>query len=128
MFGSNVIVLSDKLKENKCWQRFIYTKELMHMFDSDEDSMSISDEFVELLSDLSTPTQEICSQTQSDFRGFWMALACLCPENIRLELEGKRNAKEVTDYEIALTLKLPEVYVPRLFEDRFPRIIKELVA
>lgn len=128
-FGNDVIVLSDKLKENQCWQRFIYTKELMHLFDSDEDSTGDEQDFEKLLYDLSTPfPQEISRQTKSDYNGFWMALACLCPEKTRLEMQDKRNKNQVTDYDIAVSLKIPELYVQRLFEDRYTRIVQDLIS
>ena len=52
--GSNVIVLARD--QNYCWERFVYTKELMHLFDSDDEPTDTADKFEKLPIDLEMPS------------------------------------------------------------------------
>lgn len=126
--GCNVIVLARGQKY--CWDRFIYTKELMHLFDDSNESTNSAEKFEKLLVELEAapPTGGTMSdQSLSEFNGFWMALACLCPENNRLEFENQRNKKHIDDYGIALLLKIPELYVPLLFIPQYRNFIDTLL-
>ena len=56
-----------------------------------------------------------------------MALGVLCPEQQRLEYVQKLEAKQTDEYAIALELRIPEAYVPRLFEARYSTFINRLI-
>lgn len=125
--GSHVIVTARTL--NECWTRFVYLKELMHVFTPVHEASDTGEKFDALLSDLSSPVLSSPSdQMLSEVDAFWMALAVLCPSNRRSELKESINKNEIDNYGIALELKIPEHYVPRLFEDRFERWIAENTA
>lgn len=126
-FGSNVIVMARGL--NNCWERFVYVKELMHLFDEPEEFTSSSVEFDRLLTDLqSLGTMELSVQAVSDAKCLWMALAAFCPEALRKQFEQQRNAKLVDDYSIALQLKIPTQYVPLLFDDRYTKTLSAILG
>jgi hypothetical protein len=126
-FGCDVIVLARD--QNYCWERFVYTKELMHLFDKDDEPTDTALKFEKLLADLEVPsaTSEPSKQLISERKGIWMALACLCPEKNRIEFEELLNNNYIDNYGIALKLRIPEQYVPLLFQSRYNAIIKTLL-
>lgn len=120
--GKHVIVTARDL--NECWTRFVYVKELMHVFTPANEASDTGEKFDSLLSDLSSPIlSSPSSQMLSEVDAFWMALAVLCPEARRLEMKEAVRQNEADHYGIALELKIPEQYVPRLFEERFEKWI-----
>lgn len=125
--GCDVIVLARD--QNYCWERFVQTKELMHLFDSDDEPTNSAEKFEKLLTDLEVPSAMGAPSKQiiSDIKGFWMALACLCPEKHRVEFENLRDKEHIDNYGIALQLRIPEQYVPLLFQPRYKKIIEGLI-
>lgn len=124
--GCNVIVIARGL--NKCWDRFVFVKELMHLFDSEEEMTASDLLFEQLLTEfeISQPG-EFSRQTVSDVRAFWMALACFCPENNRLEFIEQLNKGHIDHYGIALRLRIPQLYVPHLLRPNFNGIVTSLL-
>lgn len=122
--GKNLIVLAKG--QNECYERFVYIKEVMHLFDSGEELTDTSEKFVSLLSDWSSPAtfDQVTPQFNADNRAIWMALGCLCPERKRLEYMEKRGIMD--NYQVALELKIPEQYVPLLWLPQFPEHMKAL--
>lgn len=127
-FGCNLIVLARD--QNKCWERFVNTKEMMHLFDEDGEPTSTPEELEKLLTDFEMPsaTEAPSHQTISERKGFWMALACLCPEKSRIEFKSLRDKGHIDNYGIALQLRIPEQYVPLLFQSRYRMIVDALIA
>ncbi|WP_156428716.1 hypothetical protein [Magnetospirillum sp. XM-1] len=124
--GCDVIVLARGM--NRCWQRIVYIKELMHLFDAHAESTFGGHEFDTLLSEMSgaeTPTRS--PQWRSEIKAFWMALACLCPEDKRINFMELRKSGKIDDYSIALQLRIPQQYVPRLFQQNYGLIIQEIL-
>jgi len=122
-FGRHVIVLARDL--NRCWQRFVFVKELMHVLDGSAESTDSGDKFEAVLNEINGPSPW-SEQTTSEVNAFWMALGLLCPMKVHAELRRQRSRNHVGDYAIALRLQIPEVYVPRLFEPRFEDYIRRL--
>lgn len=125
-FGNHVIVLAQDM--NKCWDRFVSVKEMMHAFFDPDSAVDNGDEFERLLEDFANPSSDTSRQMLSEYDCFWMALAAICREDQRLEFAEARLRNEISNYEIALQLKIPEQYVPRLFEPRYRKIIDRLLA
>jgi hypothetical protein len=126
--GSCVVVTAREL--NHCWERFVFIKELMHAFDNPAEATDSGDAFDTLLQELSGPSgpSGTSPQTESEFKCFWMALGVLCPENQRLDYAQRLNANQIDDYAIALELRIPKAYVPRLFEPRYKTNIEHLIT
>jgi len=121
--GGDVIVLAREL--NRCWQRFVFTKELMHLFDGANEATDSGDKLETLLSEFGTGSPLKRSlMMDSEVKCFWRAMACLCPENLRLQLKDQRDGDQIDDYSIALTLRIPEQHVPKLFSIRYPDILE----
>lgn len=121
--GSHAIVLARE-GLNYCWERFVYVKELMHAFDDPEHAADSGEDFERMLSDL-TPGAGVplSPQGASEINCFWMALAVLCPEKMRLHYKVEREAQRMDDYAIALQLRIPQGYVRRLFEEKYVGLI-----
>lgn len=124
-FGCNLIVLARG--QNKCWERFVNTKEMMHLFDDDGEPTDSAEKFECLLTDWEAPSANPSNQKISEYKGLWMALACLCPEKNRLEFKTLREKKHIDDLGVALQLKIPEQYVPQLFRPNYNEIIEKLI-
>lgn len=123
--GTHVIALARSL--NKCWERFVFVKELMHLFDDPEQATDSGAAFDALLGDFTGPRPPRWSpQMVSEQRCFWMALAVLCPEDERKALMVERANGKKTDYEIALRLMIPELYIQRLALPNYPDIVASL--
>jgi len=123
---NNIIVTSRGL--NRCWERFVFTKELMHLFDDSNELCDTGEKFELLLDQLSISDQEMSPAALAEIKAFWKALAALCPEKKRLEYAEQRKNNEIDDFTIATQLRIPEQYVRRLFEKRYERIISSLVG
>lgn len=124
-FGCDVIVMARTL--NYCWERFVFTKELMHLFDSAEEKTSGSSELEALLANFELPDTNGCKQFKSDVRGLWMALSCLCPEHERIAFKDNIDKGHIDHYGIALQLKIPEKYVKHYFSAAYEKIIPLLI-
>jgi len=127
-YGCNVVVLARDM--NECWDRFIFTKELMHLFDEQSEATSSHEQFKALLNEFEAldPSKENSPQFESDIHGFWMALACLCPEKSRQEFVDQFNKGHIDHYGIALKLKIPEQHVRQLFRPNYTDIIDSLLT
>jgi len=127
LFSRDVIVLAKEM--NTCWQRFVFTKELMHLFDSPEEKVAQASQLECLLSDFEVPKPASgrSEQFESEANGLWMALACLCPEKYRLEFKEQLKNKHTDYYEIALKLRIPEHQVPNLFRENFLDMINNIL-
>ncbi|WP_257385005.1 hypothetical protein [Tahibacter caeni] len=124
--GRAVIVLARQL--NYCWERFVWSKELMHLFDDNAiNNVSNAADFENLLEEFASPQLERSDMMDAEVRSFWMALGALCPEAKRQEFEALRRAGQITDLEIATRLRIPEHYVRTLFEQRFKENIRKLL-
>jgi hypothetical protein len=53
-FGSSVVVVARGL--NRCWERFVYVKELMHVFDGVDEATDSGEKFESMLEGLVMPT------------------------------------------------------------------------
>ncbi len=116
---------------NICWRRYVGCKELMHVFDMQEERSDSAAKFNKLLDELeSTPLLEDASQMfLSENRTKWKALAVLCPLPIRQNILDRRAAGELADpYEIALELRVPQAVVGTILGETFERVLNGLIG
>jgi len=118
-FGCHVVVSARGL--NRCWERFVVVKEMMHLFDDEKQKTDDSEKFQSLLSEFASPMIVNSDQMVPEISSFWRALSVLCPERTRCDFQYQRKHKQIDDYEIALRLRIPAQYVPRLFEERYKK-------
>ena len=124
--GGHIIALAREI-QNPCWRRFVLVKELMHLFDNEQEATDSAEALDSLLTELSVDGVNRTAQFQSEINSFWMALAVLCPEQKRQEFETMRNAGHIDDYGIALQIRIPKQYVPLLFNPNFQGIVQGLL-
>lgn len=124
--GCDVIVLARGM--NRCWDRMVFVKELMHVFDPPDMWTETPAHLDTVFSELVTSAPEVSRQTLAEWYAIWMALAVLCPEEQRLQLAAERAAGHIDDYAIALQLRIPQVHVPNLFDSRYRPIIDHVLT
>lgn len=100
-------------KQNRCWARFICCKELMHVFDNAPQSVTSREKFLQLMGELQNRPLEadMSEMFKSELNAEWMALVVLCPERLREALRPRWEKKELVDYDVALQLRIPEIFV-----------------
>jgi Zn-dependent peptidase ImmA (M78 family) len=113
---------------NRCWTRFVIVKELMHLFDESLEKVGNGDEFSSLLNEFTVSEVEPSPAMRSETKGFWMALALLCPEELRQDFMKKRQRDEMSNLDIAKELKIPEQFVPSLFHPNYKAVISMLLG
>lgn len=127
--NGDYIVLAKGL--NKCWQRLVFVKELMHLFDDGEEMTSDKSILEDVLNTFS-PTTSGDGSTRtpaevSERLALWMALACLCPESMRKEFITNLQDAKTDTYTIALALKLPELHIPHLLSATMDKALATLI-
>jgi hypothetical protein len=125
--GGCVIVLA-RVGLNHCWERFVFVKELMHIFDDPAQATDSGEVFEQVLKDIIPNAPSQTPQAHSEYMCFWMALGVLCPEKLRQEFAVERAAGRLDDYAIAVRLRVPQLYVGMLFEPRYKTILNPLVG
>jgi hypothetical protein len=113
---------------NECWKRYVCCKELMHIFDNADERVNCPDRFIKLLDEIESPLpSDLASPMyKTETRTMWMALAILCPEPVRAHFKPKWDSKELSDYDVALELKIPEGTIKAAMADSFAAILAAL--
>ncbi|PZS80537.1 hypothetical protein A7X74_10940 [Stenotrophomonas maltophilia] len=124
--GKHVVAFAAGL--NRCWERFVVLKEMMHLFDSPLEMTNTADDLDSIFVGMLDPDFDgkVSPQCMSEFRCFWMALGVVCPERIRAQLQQRRDAGTMTELEIATYLRIPEAYVGRLCHPNFKHMMARL--
>jgi len=122
--GCDVVVLSRAIYAkspggNYCWDRFITVKEMMHLFDTQDEMSDTGEKFDQILSAFFMTYNGTSPVVSSEIKGFWRALAVLCPEERRKEYAHQVRSGSMTNYDIALKLRIPEQYIGQLLSDKF---------
>lgn len=121
------IRVSDRLSNP--WRRVVCGKELMHAFDSDQEQTDTVEKFALLMDQLETAplADDESPMLKSEVRTMWMALAILCPQNLRQPLLAAYNARQKSMYDIALELSLPEEWIKPLLGDYYDRALADIL-
>jgi hypothetical protein len=112
--GESLITLSRAMvkgPQGQYWRRLVFTKELMHVFDTEEEKASSDAQFDLQIQKFRNPTALNSPQYQAESKALWRALGCLCPEVVRVQLKADLAANKVS-WEIAsamLRLPVPSV-------------------
>jgi hypothetical protein len=98
---------------------------MMHLFDCLDEQTPTAESFTSLLTEfvVTLPDSQESKAMSSEVRALYMALACLCPEQRRLEYAQQYASGQVDLYNIAVQLRIPQQYVPHLLLPQFPEII-----
>jgi hypothetical protein len=113
------IYYSERL--NVCWARFVCCKELTHIFDKDNAIAGTKEQISQLTFDLVSPLvpDKMTPQLIADCVAISRAICVLVPEKITERLRPAYESGDKTPYDIALYLRIPEVYIDFLFSQPF---------
>lgn len=111
---------------NMCWRRFVCCKELMHAFDSPEEQASSPERFRRLLTELELPPPNQSPMLHSENRTIWQAMAALAPARLIAKFNQPYALGTISNYDIAMELRIPEFYVPHIMHEAFPRVVQSL--
>jgi hypothetical protein len=122
--NESLIVLSRKMCEGsigKHWRRMIYTKELMHTFDTDDEKTDNGEKFDLQIRRFRDRKTEMSPQFGAEINAVYRALGVLCTAKRREELKGKLDSGELSIEVVAASLHLPVRYASELMEADFPK-------
>jgi hypothetical protein len=108
---------------NWCWRRFVCVKELMHAFDTEAEQANTPEKFRTLLNELELRPPDPSQMLNSENRAVWRAMAALAPASLVVPHEEDYKAGNISDYDVALSLRIPKFYVPHIMDETFPRIV-----
>jgi hypothetical protein len=125
MESEALITLARELGPHR--RRFVYTKELMHIFDADEEKADTPEKFdaqTERFGDPSAPTSP---QFMAEQKAFWRAVSVLCQEKRRVEYKLALDAGQTSLTVISTALQIPPVYARHLFREEFQTILAHIM-
>lgn len=123
---ASFIYYSDML--NVCWKRFVCCKEMMHVFDSTEEIAGDRESVKKLLSDITSPfdPNDVSDQHISEYLAELRALHVLFPIHARNKFKPFYDSGALSAYEVALSLRIPEYYVPSAMDDKYEAMLPVL--
>lgn len=124
--GHPVVVVARGMTED--WERLVQVKEMMHLFDEDDEMTSSEAQLEELLNALIAPSSVQTAQVRTEVEAVFMALACFCPEDTRQQFMKDIALGHTEEYEVALKLKLPQQYVRVLLAPHFSEVIDHILG
>lgn len=109
---------------NFCWTRCVCVKELMHLFDEENELVPNQEVLAQLVSELAipTPTQDMTDPLWAEHRALFRALMVLCPTHAIAEIEPSYGAGRLSDDDVALFFRVPKLYVPLVMSAPFARL------
>jgi len=110
------------------YRRFVYTKELMHVFDQEHEKADNPETLDRQIEKFSDPTAEMSHQYRAETKAVWRALAVLCQEDQRQDYKRQLEANQVSLEVIASGLHLPPAYVRNLFRDGYEQFLQHVLA
>lgn len=110
---------------NDCWGRMVWTKELMHVFDTDEGIVN-RDNYRGFIFDIEIepPNDDFSEAYLSENDAKWMALICLCPSTQRDKYKAMIDSGKITPYEVALAFMIPQAYVSAVMSENYDRALE----
>lgn len=119
----------EELDNNLRDRRFALTKELMHVFDTEDEMTNTREKFVKLAKEIQNqPLIEHASDMYlSELGTKWMALIVLCPRHIRDLYVKPYREKLIEGFEVAEQLNLPEWVIQYLMDDYYDTVFDSLM-
>jgi hypothetical protein len=108
-------------------RRFIYTKELMHVFDTEAEKADTPEKLDVQIDKLGDPNKPTSAQFRAEQKAFWRALMVLCPENVRAQLPQRLTEGLASPDVLAAELRLPIQALRELVRPDFAAITHTLI-
>jgi hypothetical protein len=113
---------------NDCYQRLVWCKEMMHIFDSEPAMVHSDQRYTDLVGEIELRPLDPSEMYISENRAKWMALIILCPKPFRDRVKVEKEEGALSDYDIALRFRIPEIAVPSLMSDYYDTAFEALVS
>jgi len=126
--GNNeaLIVLSRAMCEGalgKHWRRFILTKELMHVFDEENEKTDTPEKLDHQINQFGDPTAAVTPQYNAELKALWRALGVLCTVEKRAAYKSQLIEQTISFEVVAAALRLPVLAVRLLMRDDFETLL-----
>lgn len=123
------IVCCEELRQHPLERRYACTKELMHVFDTDEQRADSREKFIKLMREIQNKPmiQHESPMFRSELDTRWMAAIALCPQHLREPFVQPYKTKEIADFDIAEIFRIPEWVVPFVMDDYYDIAFHALV-
>ena len=129
-FNDAIVFINDRYRNDREMIRLIAAKELMHVFDTDEQKTDSPEKYKTLLKQIeSSPiVDDQSEQYAADRVALWKATIALVPPCIRSEyLEGWRNG-EIKAPEISAKLWLPDATISACMGDYYDVAVERFLS
>lgn len=113
---------------NFCERRFVWLKELMHVFDPEDTYTCTREHFFSLMSDIETRPLTPSMAYHTENYAKWLALMIFVPKPFRDEAVEDLRSGKLSEYEVALKFRIPEAVVPSLASDNYDKAMKEILS
>lgn len=102
-------------------RRYALTKELMHVFDSEEEKVNSKEKFITLIREIQNKPmwEHATPMFKSELHTRWMAALILCPKNKRETYLADYKAGRLVDLELSQIFRVPEWVIPLVMSDYY---------
>lgn len=101
------------------WRRFIFTKELMHVFDAPDEKTDNRDKLDKQIQRLRDPAATDTPQYRAELKAYWRALGVLCTQKKRDEHKALLEKDQISWDVVAASLSIPVAAVRNMMSDNF---------
>lgn len=126
----SLIVLSRQMVKGpngKHWRHLVYTKELMHVFDREDEKADSEERFDVQIQKFADPTAEVSPQFRAEGKAVWRALLVLCQEQRRNEYRRQFRDDAITLDMFAAAIRVPTAYAHYLLQDNFDEVAAHIM-
>lgn len=123
------IVYCSRLDEDKPARRFALTKELMHVFDGEDEKTDSRAKFIQLMHEVQNRPlpQHASAMYRSEGNTRWMAALILCPKPHRDKLYAEFKEGQLLTSEIAEIFRIPEWVASNVMDEYYDEAFEALV-
>ena len=105
--------------EGKYYRRYVKTKEIMHVFDTDQELTNTAEKFDKLVERFADPAAAVPPQYYAESKAIWRALAVLCREEQRIYYKEQIAQNAMSVEVVSTALQIPTLMVRQLMRDNF---------
>lgn len=123
------IIFCDTLPQEPREYRFALTKELMHVFDTEEEEVSTREQAIAFFKEIENKPlwQHATPAYKSEIDTQWKALLMLCPKMVRDQIVDDYRMNRITPADVAQRFEIPEQLVKALMDPYYEEVYETLV-
>lgn len=125
-----IINFCNSLIERPREYRFALTKELMHVFDTEDEQITTREQVIAFFTEIQNrPLQQHATPAyKSELDTQWKALLMLCPKNVRDQLVEDYRSGHIGDADIAQQFEIPEYLIQALMDEYYDEVYETLIV